>query len=73
MLAQRLAGGECFSVQKEKVVKSVNDPASLIYFQRFSAFYCLRPRAKPPHLVSCFHSKKSLAVEMEHLYSLDLT
>ena len=55
MLAQRLAGGESLTPQPKVLIVSIDNSASLIYSQRLSAFYGLRPRVKPPHLVSWFH------------------
>ena len=56
MLAQCLEGGESLTTQPKVLIVSIDNPASLIYFQRFSAFYGLRPRVKPPHNVSWFHT-----------------
>lgn len=56
MFAQSLAGGESLTTQPKVLIVSIDNLASLIYFKRFSAFYGLRPRLKPPHPVSWFHS-----------------
>lgn len=82
MLAQRLAGGETIAV---KNISSISDKGTTRHFESDSHIvplratenvdanthiYLLRYCIKHPHIVSWFHSKNSLAVEMEHLYSL---
>ena len=60
MFAQRLAGGKSLTTQPKVLIVSIDNPSVLVYAYCFTTFYSLRPRVKPPHLVSWFHKLSNI-------------